>query len=211
MKKRKVSLIRLIFFIHYDPAKPLLLACDALPYGLGAVLLHQKPGGSEKPITFASRTLTKTECNYSQIEKDALAIVYAVKKFHQYLFGRHFFLYTDHKPLLGLLSEIKGIPSMAAAHIQRWAVFLSAYNYTLKYRSGIENSNVDFSRFSSNNKDSFSSVTNKRFMTELIHAPVISNELGEFSKRHPIILNVIDYVLSGWPSKVNEQFKLYLC
>ena len=76
------------------------------------------PDSSEKPITFASRTLTKTERNYSQIEKEALAIVYAVKKFHQYLFGRHFFLYTDHKPLLGLLSELKGIPSMAAARIQ---------------------------------------------------------------------------------------------
>ena len=101
---------------------------------------------------------------------------------------------------------------MAAAHIQRWAILLSAYNYTLKYCSGIENSNADFfSRFPSNNKDSFSSVTNEIFMTELIHAPVTSNEVGEFSKRDPIISNVIDYVLSGWPSKVNEQFKPYLC
>ena len=53
------------FLIHYDPEKPLLLACDALPCGLGAVLSHQMPGGSEEPITFASRTLTKTERNYS--------------------------------------------------------------------------------------------------------------------------------------------------
>ena len=101
---------------------------------------------------------------------------------------------------------------MAAAHIQCWAISLSAYNYTLKYCSGIENSNADFfSRFPSNNKDSFSSVTNEMFMTQLIHAPVTSNEVGEFSKRDPIISIVIDYVLSGWPSKVNEQFKPYCC
>ena len=68
------------------------------------------PDGSEKPITFASRTLSKAEYSYSQIEKEALAIVYAVKKSHQCLFGRHFLLYTDHKPLRGLLSEQKGIP-----------------------------------------------------------------------------------------------------
>ena len=101
---------------------------------------------------------------------------------------------------------------MATARIQCWAILLSAYNYTLKYRIGIENSNADFfSRFSSNNKDSFSSVTNEIFMTELIHAPVTSNEVGEFSKRDPIISNALDYVLSRWLSKVNEQFKPYIC
>ena len=68
--------------------------------------------------------------------------------FHQYLFGKHFLLHTDHKPFLGLLSEQKGIPSIAAARIiasARWAVLLSGYNYSLKYRSGSENSNADFS------------------------------------------------------------------
>ena len=68
----------------------MLLACDVLTYVLGAVLSHQMLDGSEKPITFASRTfsrtLAKVERNYSQIEKEALTIVYIVKKFHQYLF-----------------------------------------------------------------------------------------------------------------------------
>ena len=91
------------------------------------------PDGSGKPITFASRTLSKVERNYSQIEKrEAVAIVYVIKKFHQYPFGRHSLLDTDHKPLLGLLSEQKGVPSMAAARIQRWVTLLSTYNYSLK-------------------------------------------------------------------------------
>ena len=114
-EKGKKILDETNFLIHYDPKKPLLLACDALTYSLGAVLSHQIPDGSEKPITFASRTLSRTlakvERNYSQIEKEALTIVYIVKKFHQHLFRRHFLLYTDHKPLLGLLSEQKGIYS----------------------------------------------------------------------------------------------------
>ena len=92
------------------------LSCDASRYGLGDILSHQMPVGSKKLITFASRTLTKAEHNYS-IEKEALTILYDVKKFHRYLFGKRFLLYTDHKPLLGLLSEQKGILSMTAAGI----------------------------------------------------------------------------------------------
>ena len=104
-EKAKHILSETNFLVHYDLEKPLILACDASPYGIGAVLSHRMPDGSEKPITFASRTLSKTECNYSQIEKEALAIIYAKKKFHQYLFENHFVLFTDYKPLLGLFSE----------------------------------------------------------------------------------------------------------
>ena len=69
--------------IHYDPKKPLLVACDAFPYGVGGVVLsHLMPDRPEKPIMSASRTLSKAEKNYSQIEKEGLAIIFVVKKFH---------------------------------------------------------------------------------------------------------------------------------
>ena len=156
------------------------------------------PDGSEKPVTFASRRLSQTERNYSQIEKEALAIIYAIKKFHQYLFGERFILFTDHKPLLGLFSEKNGIPNTAAARIQRWAILLSAYDYTLKYRSSAENSNAHFfSRFPSNEKTTTSTIKNETFMTELSYSPVISKEVADFSKKDSLIANVMDYVLSG--------------
>ena len=84
--------------VHYDPSKSLLLSCDASQYGVGA-LLSQVCNGDEKPVAYSSRTLTNAERNYSQLEKEGLALIFGVKKFHNYLFGRTFTICTDHKLL----------------------------------------------------------------------------------------------------------------
>ncbi|KRY28513.1 Transposon Tf2-9 polyprotein [Trichinella spiralis] len=73
---------------HYDGKKPLVLVCDASPHGIGAVLCHKLSSTQEIPITFYSRTLSTTERNYAQIDKEALAVIAGVKKFHEYLYGR---------------------------------------------------------------------------------------------------------------------------
>ena len=111
----KDTLISSQVLMHYDPTKPITLAADASAYGIGAVIAHTLPDGSERPVAFASRTLSPSETNYSQIEKEALALIYGVKHFHQYLYGRRFILVTDHKPPMAILGPKKGIPSLAAA------------------------------------------------------------------------------------------------
>ena len=80
--------------VHYDPELPIRVAPDASAYGICDVLKD----GSEHPVAYASRSLSKSEKNYAQVEKKALAIVFAVKKLHQY-YGEKITLIIDHKPL----------------------------------------------------------------------------------------------------------------
>jgi hypothetical protein len=103
--------------VHYDPKRTVGLACDASSVGIGAVLFHRDTDGTERPIAYASKTLTQAERNYSQIEREALSIIFGVKKFHQYLFGRPFKLVIDHKSLLAILGPQRGEPVMAASRL----------------------------------------------------------------------------------------------
>ena len=123
----KQELISNRFLTYFNPKLPLIVSCDASPVGLGAVLAHKLPSGEEKPIAYASRTLSNSERNYSQIDKESLAIIFAVKHFHFFLYGKdRFTIYTDHKPLISLFGEHAKLPTLVAARLQRWALTLSA-------------------------------------------------------------------------------------
>ena len=131
--KVKTLLSSNLLLTHYDPSMDIVVVSDASNYGVGAVISHVFPDSSQKAIAHASRSLTPAERNYSQIEKEALAIVFAIKKFHKMLYGRHFTLITDHKPLLSIFGSKKGIPVYTANRLQRWATTLLDYNFTIKY------------------------------------------------------------------------------
>lgn len=116
-----------------DFSKKFVLTTDASNFAIGAVL-SQGPIGKDKPIAFASRTLTKSEENYSTIEKELLAIDWACKYFRPYLFGRKFTLYTDHKPLTFALNL-----KTSNDRLIRMKLRLEQFDYDIQYRAGKQN------------------------------------------------------------------------
>lgn len=118
---------------HFDPNLDIIIAADASNKGLGATIQHVMLDGSIRPIAFASPSLSKPERKYSQIEKEGHGIIFAVKKFHKFIFGRKFILQTDHKPLLSIFGNKNGVPVYTANRLQRWALILLGYNFTIQY------------------------------------------------------------------------------
>lgn len=119
----------------FDPRLEVVVRTDASHEGLGACL-NQIKDGQEVTVSFASRTLSHAERNYSVGEKEALACVWACEKWHVYLWGRKFKLCTDHKALVTLLSKGSDRQSM---RIARWACRLMRYNYDMCFTKGTDN------------------------------------------------------------------------
>ena len=186
---------------HFNDSLPLVLSCDASPYGVGAVLVHRFPNGDERPV---ARTLSIAEKKYSQLDKEALAIVFGVKRFHQYLYGRSFELKTDHKPLIHIFNEKKGIPVLASSRIQRWALTLGAHSYTIHYQKGKENVCADaMSRLPVKTQ-----VINPPKAIELIHlmeylntTPTTCTQIRRWTDHDPVMSRVREWILTGWPEK----------
>ena len=104
----------------FDPNKKIVLENDASEYGLGSVLMQDG-----KPVAYASRTLSASERNYAQIEKEMLAIVFGLEKFHHYVYGNDILIITDHKPLTFI---VKKPLSKAPKRIQNMILKTQGYN-----------------------------------------------------------------------------------
>ena len=142
-QKVKQELTSLPILAKYDMSLLVGLACDAIEKGLGVCLL-QVTAGKEHTVAYASKSLTKAERNYSQIELEALSIIFGTRKFQHFLLGRKFVLRTGHRPLLTVFDPTKlTTPTRTSRQLARWALQLSQYDYQIQYWRSVELGNAD--------------------------------------------------------------------
>lgn len=195
----------------FDTKLPTTLTCDASPFGVGAVLSQTSKDGRELTIAFASRTLTTTERNYAQIDKEALALISGVKKFHHFLYGKKFKLVTDHKPLLGLFMPNKPTPDIISPRMLRWSVILNAYDFSLEHKPGKMIQNADaLSRLSCTpSKGPEPDIPGIFFLEDLPSPPLVAAEIAQFTRRDPELSRVFTWVERGWPKTPEPGFQAY--
>ena len=158
---------------------------------------------TERPIAYASKSLSKAEKHYSQINKEAFALVWGIKKFHTYLFARHFTLRTDHKPLTAIFNPTKATPATTAARLQRYALFLSGFDYESEYRSSTNHCNANGSSrlplaTTEDEQDRSVDSVDEFHVSQFNMLPVTCQHVRTHTQRDSILVQVHEYVKNAW-------------
>ena len=134
----KKALISAPIMAFPDVNKPYRLYTDASDFAVGAILVQTDEHGTERPIHFLSHQLSAVQRRWATVEKEAFAVIHALRKLRPYLYSADFIVLTDHKPLRSLFSN-----EMQNTKIQRWAVMLAEYGARIEHRQGKNNVRAD--------------------------------------------------------------------
>ena len=159
---------------------------------------------------YASRTLNKHEINYSQIDKEGAAIIFGLKKFNQYLLGRHFTISTDNKALRTIFDLNTATSPIAASRLVRWSLFLSQYNYSIQFKSSSEHYNADMlSRLPLVGKsDHIEEVTICHM--QIASLPVSADKIRDQTRRDTVLMSVVKFLIIGqWPKSIASVLQPY--
>ncbi|CAL8071465.1 unnamed protein product [Calicophoron daubneyi] len=181
----------------FSPKLHTTVITDASPTGIGAVLEQEG-----KPVVCISRRLSDAEKGYAQTQREALAVYWAVRRLHKYLFGLKFTIVTDHEALKFIYDPKKSIGRSSAAMVQRWSIFHSAYNYTIEHRNANHIPHVDFlSRYSAAETYSNSSCLLAQPL------PICRSILIRDTRKY--FGSVIIALRKGWRRDIRKQFPVF--
>ena len=203
----KEDIASAVQLVHYDPNKPAVIETDASLKGLGAVLIQDN-----KPVRFLSKALTSSEMNYSNIERELLAILFACEKLHIYTFGRKVTVHTDHKPLQSIFQ--KPI-SLAPARLQRMLLRISKYDIHVKYVGSKSVLLADtLSRLVEPDNAREIPGLDVSIAQVLKVEPNRLESLQEETKGDSMLAELTDLIITGWPDSMQdlaEHLQPYWC
>ncbi|KAE8738790.1 hypothetical protein FOCC_FOCC015731 [Frankliniella occidentalis] len=197
-----IDLLNTVVLTPYSLNLPLRLTTDASPIGAGAVIAHVI-NGEERPIAYASKTFTSAEQGYSQIEREAAAVVMALKKFQHFLCGRPFELVTDNAGLIALLSPKYQRNSVAIGRIQRWYLMMSNFQYTLVQKKSSQIPHADcLSRIPC--EDNWSIESEENYISFVDYIPISAADIKIHTSKDPILARVSAFrKVRGFLSELN--------
>ncbi len=183
---------------YYDASKDSVVQVDASKSGLGATLLQEG-----RPVVYASKSLSMSEQNWAQIEKEMYAITFGCERFHQYLYGRHVTVVTDHKPLESIFKKpLAAVP----ARLQRLMLRLQKYQISVVHQAGKDIPVADTlsRKYMQCSDSSIGDSADVQVHTVMSSLPVSDQKLDEIRREteaDPQMQELQQLILDGWPDK----------
>jgi len=199
---------------QYSLDLPIAISCDSSLVGCGAVLYNIYQDGSMRPVMYVSKAFSDSQRKWSVFEREFVACVFAVTRLHEFIAGRSFFLFTEHKPVVQFLK--KRIPEITTPWVLRGLLVLGSYACTPVYRSGAQNADADnlSSLIPAENKPTepfFAEVGSVLYLAindepvlavfaENSPVPPTAKEVASLAPTDPEIGQVYTWASSGWPT-----------